>query len=135
MEKRVAALTAPAAAPAFADLPEEVRLQARRLVARGTLCQRHLPPAAAAAAAAAAHANASSSSSLAPYLQVLALTASLGLTEARDVACLAATNKRLAAVCKAAPLRLGGPCVLPSAPAPPQSGSGSVYRYIGPGVQ
>lgn len=39
--------------------------------------------------------------------EVLALTASLGLTEARDVASFAATSKRFAAVCKAAPLRLG----------------------------
>lgn len=39
--------------------------------------------------------------------QVLALVASLGLTEARDVASFAATCKRCAAVVAGAPLRLG----------------------------
>jgi hypothetical protein len=88
-----------------------------------------LPPAAAAAAAH-ANANASSAPSLAPYLQVLALTASLGLTEARDVACLAATNKRLAAVCKAAPLRLGVPVQATGAPREEQAEARATLRAL-----
>ena len=68
--------------------------------------------------------------SLAPYLQVLALTASLGLTEARDVACLAATNKRLAAVCKAAPLRLGVPVRATGAPREEQAEARATLRAL-----
>ena len=49
-------------------------------------------------------------------LQVLALVASVGLTDARDLASFAATSKRCAAICRAAPLRLG--VVLPAGAAP-----------------
>lgn len=86
------------ACTSFADLPDEVRTRAAapRYCCRSLRqCRQHLT------------ACDSRDKAVGMVLvQVLALVASLGLTEPQDVASFAATSRRCLAVCRSAPLRL-----------------------------